>query len=72
MNDVGPLAGLEHELQGRFGKKGHAPIFIGKAVISPTIEKVVGRMSIDKETLPAVHKAKPDSAMYRSVVPWYP
>src|SRR6266581_2898540 len=69
MDDVRPLAGLEHELHGRLAEEREAGRVVLIAVVAAALEEAVGRVRLDEIALPAVHETEPHRAVHRPAVP---
>jgi len=62
VEDVGPLAGLEEELERRLGEEGEPHVLVREAVVRAPLEEVIVGVRLNEEALAAVHEAKPDGA----------
>ena len=72
MNDVRPLAGLQHELQRRLAEERKPCNVVIRAVQMPTPEEALLRVRLDEEALAAVDPAEPHRAMNRAGEPRHP
>ncbi len=71
MNDLRPLAGLQHELQRRLAEKREPCRVVIRAIEMPAPEEMVLRMRLD-EALAAIDPAEPHGAMNGSAEPRHP
>jgi hypothetical protein len=72
VDDVRPLSGLAHELDGGAGKECESLGVVAVPVQAPPAEDIRCRMRLNEKAFPPVRVAEPDGAAHRAAVPRHP